>query len=108
MTKKILSAITLAFMFVSVLVSCAINKKPTHTHSYGEWETTKVATCKETGTEARYCECGEVQTRDISKTEHEYGEWIVTKNATCKETGTEARYCECGEMQTRDISKTEH
>ena len=36
-----------------------------HTHKFGEWSTTKYATCTENGERARYCDCGEKQSDSI-------------------------------------------
>ena len=38
-----------------------------HVHAFGEWYTTKQATCSEMGEEARLCACGEKETRTIAK-----------------------------------------
>ena len=102
MAKKLLCVITLMLALVCVLASCG------HEHNFGEWETTKDATCKESGTEERYCDCGETQTRDVAKIEHEYGEWTVTKNATCILDGTEERTCSCGAKETKPINALGH
>ena len=32
-----------------------------HVHSFGEWETTKSASCTQEGSKVRYCSCGEKQ-----------------------------------------------
>ena len=44
------------------------NETPAHTHEYGEWETTKPATCDATGAKERYCSCGEKQTASVPTT----------------------------------------
>lgn|GEM_PF-5365033 len=91
-------------------------------HDYGEWKTTKPATCFETGSESRYCshDISHVETREIAKLEHVTGALIyndthhyhecenchqhideelhdltytVTKEATCVDTGI--RHGEC-------------
>lgn len=45
-------------------------------HTYGDWETTKEATCKEAGSKKQTCSaCGDVKTEEIPKTEeHSFGE----------------------------------
>lgn len=71
---------------VCVLASCKDNKDetpntnetPTHTHAFGEWETTKAASCTAEGTKERYCTCGEKQTATISQTEHNYIDGICS------------------------------
>ena len=48
MAKKLLCAIVLMLALVCVLASCigtVTENTTTHTHDYGEWETTKTATC---------------------------------------------------------------
>ena len=61
-----------------------------HTHTWGDWTTTKAATCAETGTRTRTCTgCGQVETATIEKLAHTPG--IA---ATC----TTAQFCTvCGE-----------
>lgn len=42
-------------------------------HTYGDWETSKEASCTAFGTEQRVCsECGNVETRAVEKPAHEY------------------------------------
>lgn len=41
-------------------------------HVFGEWETSKEATCTENGEEIRHCECGETETRVVEATGHNY------------------------------------
>ena len=106
MLRKIIYIALLCFMLVCVLASCDIVDK--HTHSFGEWVTTKNVTCTENGNTERYCECGEKQTQTFYATGHKYGEWVVTKEPTCAEIGNKERYCECGEKQTQSISATGH
>ena len=38
-----------------------------HTHEFGEWKTSKVATCLSEGEEKRTCECGESETKKTEK-----------------------------------------
>lgn len=66
-------------------------------HHYGAWRVEKAATCTATGLEARYCECGDRQTREIAKLDHT----LITvpgHDATCTEDGlTNGTVCsECG------------
>ena len=86
MNKKLV--ILLSSLLVTPLFSAC-----GHTHEYGEWKTTKVATCIQEGEEKRTCECGESETRTVNKTEHT----IVkdeAKEATCLEGGkTEGSHC---------------
>ncbi|MBE6645855.1 MAG: hypothetical protein E7612_10885 [Ruminococcaceae bacterium] len=108
MTKKLLCVVLLVISLVCAFTSCGYDKEtPAHTHSYGEWETTKAATCTAEGSKERYCSCGEKQTSTISITEHSYGEWEIVKEATYAEKGSESRKCTCGQTETRDIAKKE-
>ena len=38
-----------------------------HSHSFGSWTVTTIATCHKEGEETRICSCGEKETRNISK-----------------------------------------
>ncbi|MCR5456742.1 MAG: DUF6273 domain-containing protein [Clostridiales bacterium] len=109
---------------------CGYEFKTVHTHSFGEWSTYKIATCTEYGTQERYCECGEKETRivdplghidedkdgkcdrcglDLSGEHiHIFGAWTTVKAATCTETGTEERVCACGEKETRTVEALGH
>ena len=111
MAKKLLCVVLLVISLVFAFTSCGDDNNettntpepPAHTHSFGEWETTKAATCTAEGSKERYCPCGEKQTATISMAEHSYGEWTVVKPATTTETGSEERACSCGKKETRDI-----
>ena len=46
-----------------------------HTHSFGEWETVRDASCTQYGLERRYCGCGEIQERKYDKLAHTEGDW---------------------------------
>ena len=64
-----------------------------HEHAFGEWTTTKEATCTEEGAKERVCECGEKETEVIAALGHTE-EIIPGKDATCTETGlTEGKKC---------------
>ena len=115
MTKKLLFTVVLLLTFVCMFASCDNSDTPipntpdnsTHTHSYGEWEISKVATCTTEGSKERYCSCGEKQIATVSMTEHTYSNWEITKEATFLEKGVESRKCNCGKEETRDIAKKE-
>ena len=66
MTKKILSFLLLAIVFVFSFASCGEE----HVHDFDNWETVKEASCTEKGVKTRYCSCGEEQTLSIEKAAH--------------------------------------
>ena len=110
MAKKFLCVALLILSLVCVITSCdkgdsddTNDKNSTHTHSYGEWKTTKEATCTTEGREERVCSCGEKEVESISKTLHSFGDWQTTKKATCTENGTEERTCSCGNTESKEI-----
>jgi hypothetical protein len=77
-----------------------LEEKPVeHEHAFGEWTTTKEATCTEKGVETRTCECGETETREIPALGHTE-QVIPAVEPTCTETGlTEGKKCAtCGEI----------
>jgi hypothetical protein len=52
-------------------------------HSFGEWVTTKAATCTATGTETRTCtRCNATETRDIAISAHQYVETVTAPTKT--------------------------
>ena len=104
MSNKIKTIIGLLLLFASILVLSACNNGESHTHQYDAWTVVKAATCTEAGEEARYCLCGDTQTRSISIKEHSYGEWTVVKAATCTEAGEKEKVCICGNKQTQSIA----
>lgn len=110
MLKKSLCIIVLLLAFIYMFASCDNNtgtdvgaNNSTHTHSYGEWETTKNATCTAEGSKERYCSCGDKQMSSISATGHNFSAWTTVKEATTTEKGREERVCSCGEKETREI-----
>ena len=87
MAKKILCIIVLMLALVCLLASCGDNKDKTttHTHNFGEWKTTKAATCTDDGIEERYCiveNCEESETQTISATGHAYVNGYCSKCET--------------------------
>lgn len=110
MAKKLLCAVMLALTLVCALASCGGNEDSSgnsaHTHSYGEWETTKSATCTAEGAKERYCSCGEKQTATITKLEHSYGDWTTVKEATFAENGEKKRSCKCGSEELETVEFT--
>ena len=78
-----------------------------HVHAFGEWQTTKDATCAEAGEEMRLCACGEKEIKYTALLPHFAGEWVVEKEPTIKvptpddpterEPGLKCQFCErCG------------
>lgn len=81
-------------------------KIPATGHKYGNWVTTKEATCMEKGTKQRTCSvCGKKETQEIPATGHKYSEeWTIDKQATCTEEGSQSHHCtKCGDK--KDITK---
>lgn len=78
MTKKLLCIIVLMLALVCAFASCDNNKSdtpstpepPTHTHTFGEWVTTKEKTCTENGMKERVCSCGKIETETVYCTGH--------------------------------------
>lgn len=66
---------------------------PEHTHTYGEWETTKEASCLEAGTKVRRCACLEQENGTIPATGHSFGDWVIDRATTCITTGTRRHAC---------------
>ncbi len=76
-------------------------------HSFGEWTTTKEATCTENGERKTTCTiCGYEKTEVTDKTEHNFGDWTVTKLATEEAEGSKERFCTvCNYKEVVDIAK---
>jgi hypothetical protein len=83
---------------------CEYDNTPSHTHEWGEWETTTPATCEADGEETRVCKLdGTVEKRSIDKDPdaHVWGAWdtaaVGYEAPTCTETGKGTRVCTvCG------------
>ena len=96
--KKSRLILLLALMLTLLLTSCG------HEHSYDEWTVEKDATCTETGTKIRICECGEKETDIILAKGHNEGEWITDAEATCTEDGSKHQVCSvCTATIKKDI-----
>ena len=72
---------------------------PAKGHEFGEWTTTKEATCVETGTASRTCgKCKETQEKELPKTDHSWKMTVVVQPTETTE-GIQALICEnegCG------------
>lgn len=87
------------------------DKKPSHTHKYGDWKTTTAATCEKDGKQTRKCSCGVKETKTIKATGHEYStEWTIDKAATCEKDGSKSHHCKkCnGRKDITSIKATGH
>ena len=79
-----------------------------HKHKYGDWATTKPATCLEAGEQERVCDCGDKQTKEIPATGHTFDNGVVTKAATCSVPGEKTFTCTaCGATKVEEI-KADH
>ena len=78
-----------------------------HTHNWGSWQTTKEATCTETGEQKRTCSgCNEEETQSINALGHNWNAGVVTKEATAEEEGIKTFTCQrCGATKTESIPK---
>lgn len=113
-------------LFSAILLICAVllcgcseqtqiqeqeqeSKQEEHIHEYGEWETTKAATCTENGAKERFCSCGDKQEQTVPALNHTWGDWTVTKESTCAEQGEKEQICSaCGEKKTEKIELGKH
>ncbi len=102
--------VTAVFLF---LPNSPISLFP-HTHVFGEWQSTKDATCATQGEEMRACSCGEQEVRFTALLPHFAGEWVVEKEPTIKlptvedpderEPGLKCQFCErCGAKLDEEI-----
>ena len=77
-------------------------------HNWGEWETSKAATCTEDGLQVRHCTVCHTQATDtkvIKAAGHTWGDWKTTKEPTSKTEGMKERACKvCGAKLTQAIA----
>lgn len=82
------------------------------THTFGEWEVVRDASCYKKGEKRRYClTCDAYESEDIEMTEHSYGIWKQTKAPTCKAEGQEQRKCTtvgCSASESRPVAVVDH
>ena len=107
----LLAVATLCALIALCACGGGADNTPEHTHSFGEWETTKAPTCSTDGEQTRFCDCGEIQSKNIPALAHT----IVVDKAiapTCTSIGlTEGKHCDtCGEVIIAqiEIAKLEH
>ena len=83
---------------------------PAKGHRWGQWKTTKSATCTAQGEETRECEkCGKTEERKTKVLGHDWDEGKVTTPATCTEDGVKTYTCKrCKTTRTEPIAKTGH
>ncbi len=109
--KKLLRILLLICALTLCLASCGKNDgkdSPEHTHSFGQWSTTTAETCETDGLDTRYCNCGEYQTRVITKTGHNITE-SVTKAATSYSSGEKTEECSnCNYVKVTSYSLSEY
>ncbi|MCQ2086765.1 MAG: hypothetical protein MJZ37_01630 [Bacilli bacterium] len=83
---------------------------PCEKHSWGEYEVTKEATCKEAGSKKRVCTvCAAEEVKDIAKkTTHTYAVTSETA-ATCQAAGSKVEKCSvCDDVKTTTLAKLDH
>lgn len=84
---------------------------PATGHRFGEWTTTKRATCKSTGKKERTCElCHTSEEAVINRTTHEPGRWVISKGSGDEVSDIMTRYCTiCGaRLDVRTLSSARH
>ena len=114
--KKLIALMTLIVVSLILLTACDNqnggskgdqngDRNNVHSHSYGDWRTTKIPTCTEDGMRTRYCECGAEKNDPIYAAGHNFSDWVIVEDATETETGVQERYCDCGEKESGIIEK---
>ena len=83
---------------------------PAKGHRWGQWKTTKSATCTAQGEETHECEkCYKTETRKTEVLGHDWDNGKVTTPATCTEDGVKTYTCKrCKTTRTEPIDKTGH
>ena len=95
--KKVLLFLALTVVVLMCFASCSMDQPQTppseHTHNFGEWETSKNATCSSEGEMIRYCSCGESQSKTVSMLAHNE---VIDEavEASCGKAGlTKGKHC---------------
>ena len=105
--RKLFALLCSVLLCAVCLTACG--KGSAHAHAFGEWETTKEATCLEKGEEVRRCDCGQTESRIIPSPEHAFGEWEVDRQPTCTQQGRRYRTCAvCNTTETAVLSLVSH
>ena len=117
-TKRRLLSLFMAMVMVFSLLPTALaegeGEQPPHPpHVWGEWKTTKEATCTEAGSKERSCTvtgCTEKETEELPMTEHAWEETPDgTIPATCEEDGTQVYKCKnCNATKDETIKALGH
>ena len=84
---------------------------PAKGHKWGQWTTTKKATCTEAGIETRKCKkCGKTDERETKVLGHDWDNGVVTTPATCTEDGVRTYTCkrDSRHTYTKAIAKRGH
>ena len=91
-------------------LGCPTGKLDVANHTFGDWETTKAATCSEAGERQHTCSvCGKVVKEEIAKLAHTLGEPHDVVPATCEAAGSQKRTCSvCNEVVTEVLPKADH
>ena len=91
-------------------LGCPTGKLDVANHTFGEWETTKAATCKEAGERQHTCTvCGKVVKEAIEKLAHTFGAPYDVVPATCQAAGSQKKKCTvCEEVVEEVLPKTDH
>lgn len=92
-----------------VCTSCGfryVSDRTSPAHRFGEWQITP-ASCEQSGSKTRSCNCGETETETIPATGHSYGDW-TTVEPTCEEDGSKTRSCPCGDVETEILPSPGH
>lgn len=89
---------------------CPTGKLDIANHTFGEWEVTKAATCKETGERQHTCSvCGKVVKEVVDKLAHTLGEAYDVVPATCEAAGSQKKKCSvCNEVVTEVLPRVDH
>ncbi len=79
-------------------------------HIFGDWATTKNATCTGSGNQRRICSiCSMFEDKVIEALGHSFSDPIITKKASCTQTGVETGTCtRCNKKTTNTLPQIEH